>query len=284
VTIPTGGQGVAGLPVRRLSEADAGACSVLAVDRDWEPAPEKWRLLFELGEAYGVDDPAGGLAGAVALTRYGPGLAAVGKMLVARRHERQGLGGRLMRRALDEAGHTVVCLIATDYGRPLYERLGFRAVDESVRYIGPLTADPPEEKVREAEAADLAGIAELDRRSFGADRGALLAALPRAADRFVVSDGPAGPGFAAAFGSPDTLTIGPVVASELDVATGLIAALAAGADRPVRLDVPGRQPGLARWAGEHGLTVRRQSTYMVLGGDLPGAREHVFTPANMALC
>jgi predicted N-acetyltransferase YhbS len=287
VTIPPGGRGVTGLPVRRLSTADIEACAVLAVDRDWEPAPEKWRLLFELGEVYGVDDTGGGLAGAVALTRFGPGLAAVGKMLVARRHGRQGLGGRLMRHALDQAGDTVTCLIATEYGRPLYERLGFRAIDRSVRYIGSLAPGPPDlgaPELREVRAADLPGIAELDRRSFGADRGALLAALPRAADRFVVSDGPAVRGFAAAWRSADTLTIGPVVADGLAVATALIAGLAAGADRPVRLDLPGAHPGLAGWAAEAGLTVRRQSTYMVRGGDLPGARENVFAPANMALC
>jgi GNAT superfamily N-acetyltransferase len=287
VTIQPGGRGVAGQPVRRLTVADVEACSALAVDRDWEPAPEKWRLLFELGQVYGVDDPAGGLAAAVGLTRYGPGLAAVGKMLVTQRHGRQGLGGRLMAHVLDQAGDTVTCLIATDYGRPLYERLGFEAIDRSVRYIGPFAAgqpDPAGPGLREAGPADLAGLAELDRRSFGADRGALLAVLPRAADRFVVSDGPAVRGFAAAWRSPDTLTIGPVVADDLAVATALIAGLAAGADRPVRLDVPGRQPALASWIAERGLTERRQSTYMVRGGPLPGDREHVFGPANMALC
>ncbi len=243
-----GGRGVTGLPVRRLTAADLPACSVLAVDRDWEPTPDRWRLLYELGEIYGVDDTDGGLAGAVALTRYGPGLASIGKMLVARRHGRQGLGGRLMRHAMEQAGDTVICLLATAYGRPLYERLGFRAIDRSVRYIGPLAAGEPDPAEagqpapRAVSAADLPGIAELDRRSFGADRGALLTALPKLADQFVVSDGPPVRGFAAAWRSADTLAIGPVVASDPALATTLIASLAAGSDRPVRLEVPGRHP------------------------------------------
>ena len=295
MTNPPGGRGVTGLPVRRLTAADLPQCSALAVDRDWEPTPDRWRLLYELGEMYGVDDPAGGLAGAVALIRYGPGLASIGKMLVARRHGRQGLGGRLMRHAMDQAGDTVICLLATEYGRPLYERLGFRAIDRSVRYIGSLTAGQPDPAEagqaapREVSAADLPGIAELDLRSFGADRGALLTALPRLADQFVVSDlvasdGPAVRGFGAAWRSADTLTIGPVVAGDLALATTLIASLAAGSDLPVRIEVPGRHPGLASWAAARGLTVRAEATFMVRGGDLPGAREHVYLPANMALC
>src|ERR1700735_3929262 len=105
--VQPGERAVAGLPVRRLSPADLAACVELTVDRDWPPEPDKWRLLFAVGEVYGVDDPAGGLAGTVVLTRYGPGLAAVGMMVVASRHGRRGLGGRLLSFALEQADGAV---------------------------------------------------------------------------------------------------------------------------------------------------------------------------------
>ena len=84
-----------GLPVRRLTPADLPAIVELAADRDWPPEENKWRLMFAVSEPFGVDDPAGGLAGAVVLTRYGASLAAIGMMLVAARHGRKGLGSRL---------------------------------------------------------------------------------------------------------------------------------------------------------------------------------------------
>ncbi len=59
----------ADLPVRRLSAADLPACLDLAADRNWPREEHKWRLLFEVSEVYGLDDPAGGLAGTVVLTR-----------------------------------------------------------------------------------------------------------------------------------------------------------------------------------------------------------------------
>ena len=52
----------AGLPIRRLSPADLAACVELAADRGWPPERNKLRLLFAVGEGYGIDDPAGGLA------------------------------------------------------------------------------------------------------------------------------------------------------------------------------------------------------------------------------
>jgi hypothetical protein len=83
----------AGLPIRRLSGADMAACVELAADRGWPPERNKLRLLFAVGEAYGIDDPAGGLAAMVVLTRYGRQLAAVGTMVVASRFGRRDLAG-----------------------------------------------------------------------------------------------------------------------------------------------------------------------------------------------
>lgn len=290
---------VTGLPIRRLGEGDLPACVALAVGRGWEPAENKWQLIFELGEVFGVDDPAGGLAGAVALTRFGPGLAAIGKMLVAARHGRQGLGGRLMTHALGQLDGELPCLLATSLGRPLYERLGFRAVDSSVRYIGPFTPEQPgaaspgpavlpapRPLIRPAAGGDLPGLAALDRLAFGADRSRLLARLPEAPGRLDVAVPPAGgevSGFAASWLSPETLTIGPIVADGLATATALVTGLADGSELPLRLEVPGRHPGLADWAAARGLTVRSESTLMVRGGELPGAREQLFGPVNMAM-
>jgi predicted N-acetyltransferase YhbS len=304
MTVAPDPQAVTSLPVRRLAAADLPACVALALDRGWEPGAAKWQLLHETGEIFGVDDPAGGLAAAVALTRYGPRLAAIGKMLVANRYGRQGLGHRLMTHALSQLGGTVSCLLATEFGRPLYERLGFRAIDTSARYVGQFAPDPANTGPSAADlsAADLSttgpvprpvteadqpAIAELDRHAFGADRSRLLARLPQLTEQFLVTGGLARQsvrGYAASWRWPDTLTIGPVVADDLAVAIAMIESLAAGPDRPVRLEVPGRHPGLAGWAAGHGLTVQARATFMVHGGELPGSLGQLFCPVSMAMC
>jgi GNAT superfamily N-acetyltransferase len=325
---------ITGVPVTRLGAAELPDCIALGQDRGWSPDPDRWQLLFEAGEVFGIRDPAGGLAGSVALTLYGPAFAAIGNMLVAARHERRGLGGALMAHALTQAGGAVTCLFATSYGRPLYERLGFRPADRSVRFIGsfgpgplepvslvsgppgpgsltpgpltpgPLTPGPPGPgslasgalvpggpggdglAIRPVTAADEPAIAALDREVFGADRRAILARLPGLAERFLVALDPAGRavrGFAASWGHDGLLLAGPVVAGDLAVATALLTALAAGAGRPLRIEVAGRHPGLAQWAAARGLTARSETTFMTHGGDFPGRPGQLFGPLHVAM-
>ena len=149
---------VARLPVDRLGVADLGDCVALAADRGWPPEPVKWRLLFDCGTILGARDPAGGLAGCVVVTSYGPSLAAIGMMLVAARHEGQGLGRALLGRALAMAGDAVTMLFATDNGRPLYERMEFRAADVSIRHIGEFTTTPTAGPGEPGGAAASAGV------------------------------------------------------------------------------------------------------------------------------
>ncbi|HEY4461492.1 MAG TPA: GNAT family N-acetyltransferase, partial [Streptosporangiaceae bacterium] len=164
---------IAAAPVRRLVAADLAACVALSLDRDWGAEENKWSLLLEVAECFGVDAPGGGLAGAVVLGRYGSCLASVGMMLVASRYGRQGLGLALMNHLLGQAGDATVFLTATEAGRPLYRKVGFRTVGRSATFSGrfrPLAGDRPDE-TRAATGEDVAAVVEVDSRAFGAARG-----------------------------------------------------------------------------------------------------------------
>jgi GNAT superfamily N-acetyltransferase len=273
------------LPVRALTEADLPAIAALTSDRGWPPQHSKWQLMFAVSEPYGVDDPAGGLAGIVVLTRYRPALAVVGMMVVASRHGRRGLGRRLMAHVLALAGDTTVCLTATTQGRPLYERVGFRAVGTSVTYTGWLRADAADDLAgapRRVTAADLAAIAAADLTVFGADRRGVLTELVTFADDFRALADPED-GYAACRGEDGVGIIGPVVARSDAAARTLISSLSRGATAPVRVDILDRHAGLAHWVVARGLAIRNQSTLMVRGGDLPGDRARLYCPASVAI-
>jgi GNAT superfamily N-acetyltransferase len=270
------------LPITRLAADDLPACLDLAADRGWKPDPRKWALLLERCEVYGMRDPAGGgLAGSVMLARYGRRLVVVGLMLVATRHGRRGLGRRLMEHVLEQAGGATVFLYATSYGRPLYERLGFRVVGVVTTATGRFTGEP-DGGSRHAVPGDGGGILALDAAAFGADRGRLLAAYLGLAEqvRVVERDGELR-GYAVAAPAADQLGVGPVVAHDVETARTLIADVAGAAEVPVRLDVDHR---LRDWASEHGMTPGDDAALMVYGDrDLPGARERVVLPMTLAL-
>ncbi|MDX2704105.1 GNAT family N-acetyltransferase [Streptomyces sp. PA03-6a] len=281
-------------PVRRLTPADLPACSALAVSRDWGAEEHKWRFLLTHGTGYGIDAPDGdGLAATTVLTRYAGGLAAVSMVLVAARYEGQGLGRRIMTHVLAEAGDDTVTLHATDRGRPLYEKLGFRAVGTVVTHRGrfapsvPAGADgPAAARPRPFTDADLPALLVLDAEVFGADRSPLLRDLPRFAERLLVTeeDGVL-TGYASAWLNADTLVVGPVVAGSAAGAKGLIDAITRDAGTPVRLDLrTGTPGGLDGWAAEHGVTPVFPNTLMVLGDrDLPGDEHRRHTPLMVAL-
>ncbi|HEX4700966.1 MAG TPA: GNAT family N-acetyltransferase [Pseudonocardiaceae bacterium] len=273
------------MTIRILDISDLSHCIALAEDRDWPPEDHKWRLLFRAGDVYGIDDPAGGgLAGVVVCTRYGRELAAVGMMLVAESHGRQGLGTRLMRHVIANAGVATIWLTATSYGRPLYEKVGFRAIDECTQYTGDFTGTEPRMRSRPVTDADLPAILALDAKVFGAPRPDLLRHLPEFTDGFRVMEGPNGLiGFGAAWRNTDNTVLGPVVADDKDTARALLSDLAASTTGPVRLDLVRSRPDQLAWAAEHGLRPGSSTTVMIHGDDLPGDRDRLFNPLMVAM-
>ena len=283
-------------PVRRLGPDDLPQCVALALDRGWSPERAKWALLFEVSEVFGVDAPDGGLAGAVVLTRYGPRLASVGMMLVAARHGRRGLGRALMEYLLAEAGDTTVILVATDLGKPLYDKLGFRTIRRNAIFFGRFqaataasataTGDNSKMRTRPADpAADMPAILDIDKAAFGADRSHLLTRLPTFAAqlRVLETDGRVN-GFAAAWLNDTTTVAGPVVAPDGAAARRLITDLATQVRGPIRLDLDPERPELPDWAVRHGLDLVGLGTVMAYGAqNPPGDPGRLFTPISVAL-
>jgi predicted N-acetyltransferase YhbS len=319
-TVPSDSNGVPFPPVRRLGPDDLRHCVRLSVDRGWLPEKAKWALLLEVSEVFGIDAPDGGdsaggahgagsgdgaLAGAVVLTRYGADLASVGMMLVAARYGRRGVGRALMEHLLAEAGDATVTLFATDLGRPLYDKLGFRAIRRSAAFTGSFRAEPAEPtepaetaepaatraadnskmRTRPATAADMASIMDVDKAAFGADRSRLLRRLPAFAGQILVLETGRGVvGFAAAWQNHTSTVIGPVVAPDGAAARRLIGDLAAGIRGQVRLDLDPDRPELPPWAVRHGLQPTGLNAVMAYGDrPPPGDPARLFTPISIAL-
>ncbi|MFE0137686.1 GNAT family N-acetyltransferase [Streptomyces sp. NPDC059037] len=279
------------LPIRRLTLRDVTACADLSQDRGWPREDHKWGLLLSAGTGHGIDDPDGsGLIAACVVTEYGPherpGLGAIGMVLVAERHARKGIGRRLMRHVVEEAGTTPLTLHATPNGRPLYEELGFKTTGRAEMVRGRFTADGPLPGVatRPATAEDLTAILRLDHEVFGLDRTHMITRLPAFVDQLRVAEADGEIiGYAGAWPNMETHVIGPLIARDTDTAKALIGSLAAGSDRPLRTDIDVRHEELLAWVKERGLEPIAFNAVMTYGiPELPGDWSRRFAPLTVA--
>ncbi|MEJ2856662.1 MULTISPECIES: GNAT family N-acetyltransferase [unclassified Saccharothrix] len=255
--------------VRTLTLADVPACVTLAADRGWPPEHTKWEFLLRVGAGFGlVDGPR--LVGTTIITRFGDEHAAVSMVLVASSHGGRGLGRRLVEHALEAAGTPVASLFATQFGKPLYEKLGFRSVGMVAAHFG--TLDVPAAGVSEP-VTDRERLVAEDAKVFGADRSAMWAEYFDFAREVRVSPD----GFVGSWLNTNRLVVGPVVAGSLAEAKALISDVAEG---PARVDV--RDPELAAWLTEHGMPQRFEVDLMVRG-EFTGARDRLWAPVMQAL-
>jgi GNAT superfamily N-acetyltransferase len=280
----------ADLPIRRLTLRDLPACADLSESRGWLREEHKWSFLLTAGNGYGIDDPAGGLVAACVVTPYGPPgrteFAAIGMVLVAERHERQGIGRRLMRHVLSVTGTTPLTLYATENGRPLYEKVGFTITGRSETVSGLFQREekPARITARAATAEDLPGILRLDGEVFGADRTPVITRLPAFTDHLCVAEDRGELiGYAGAWPTTDTQVVGPLIARDTETAKSLVSFLAARTDRPLRTDIDVRHAELLAWLKQRGLASVSVQAVMAYGtAELPGDWTRRFAPLTVA--
>jgi GNAT superfamily N-acetyltransferase len=258
--------------MRLLTADDLPACVRLASDRQWPEEPYKWAFLLRVGTGFGLLD-GDALVGTTIVTRFGDEHAAVSMVLVASSHGGRGLGRRLVEHALEFAGTPVVSLHATSYGKPLYEKLGFRSAGRVTAHVGAFRGTASGTS-RPAVEADRAKVVAADAEVFGADRSAMWDELFGFASQVRVADD----GFAATWPSGYRTMVGPVVAPSVGRAAELISDLAAGTT--VRVDVG--DPALAVWLQGQGL-VPRSSVDLMVRGAFSGDRSRLYAPVMQAL-
>ncbi|WP_037674829.1 GNAT family N-acetyltransferase [Streptomyces griseus] len=278
------------LPIRRLTLRDLTACADLSENRGWPREEHKWGFLLSAGKGYGIDDPDGGLVTACVVTEYGrqdrPELGAIGMVLVAERHARQGIGRRLMRHVVSALDPTPLTLHATPYGRPLYEELGFKVTGRAEMLLGHFALGGPQPQVatRAATAEDLPAILRFDEEVFGVDRTHIITRLPAFADQLrVAEEGGRLIGFAGSWPNMDTQVVGPLIARDAETAKALVTSLAARTDRPLRTDIDVRHEELLAWAKGRGLASVAFNAVMTHGiTELPGDWTRRFAPLTVA--
>jgi len=267
--------------VRTLTAADVPWAIALTDTESWGyTARDFERLLYLEPEGVFLAEADGERVGITATTTYGT-LAYIGAVIVDPRWRGRHAGDALMHAALDfldTRGVASARLNAYLNVIPFYERLGFRTEFENHRYAG-RSEGRVAPGVRLGRADDLAAMAELDRRYFGADRTRLLRRLLEEFPATSLAFDDAGEVLAYAFANPggDACEIGPFVCDPArpTEAEALLHAMFAAANTPCAFSVPAPNATgveIARRAGfrETFRTVRMVRGSSGSGGDPRG--------------
>jgi GNAT superfamily N-acetyltransferase len=237
----------------------------------------------------------GSVVGTAVATINGP-VAWIGTIWVASTARRRGLGLALTEATIDAAetaGCRTLLLVATDSGRPLYERLGFSLhtwyVTLEAPGVAPTSAiaataddDGAGPAVRALRTADLDAMAALDRVATGEDRRHLLTAFAAPDTTRIVTDGedrPAGFVIRAPWGG------GATVAPRADDALAILHArrLAAGPDRRVRAGILLENDAGATALAADGWTEAWRAPRLIRGEALDWRPDHIWGQFNHAL-
>jgi ribosomal protein S18 acetylase RimI-like enzyme len=190
-------------------------------------------LLYDSNGCF-VAEENGDRIGMCVATAYGES-GFLGELIVRNDARGRGVGTQLMQHAityLAQRGVRSIYLDGVEAAIPLYERLGFRKVCRSLRFSGKLRG-ARYRRVRAMTPADLAVVAEMDRRAFDADRSFFLQrrlSLHPHLCHVLEAKGQIR-GFIMGRARADLVSVGPwVVPSRVTQPDQLLAALAAEAD------------------------------------------------------
>ncbi|MEC3421009.1 GNAT family N-acetyltransferase, partial [Bacillus cereus] len=166
--------------VECLRKEQIGDIVALSSYIGWDYNREEVETIFNSGIVYGVWNERKELIASAAIILYGEALASIGMVIVHSDYKGRGIGKMITDSCIKSVlAHTPIMLIATDEGKPLYEKLGFREVSYVSKYIcNSYNANnhciKNEDYMMNYEECDLEKIIKIDENAFGTNRKVFL--------------------------------------------------------------------------------------------------------------
>jgi GNAT superfamily N-acetyltransferase len=275
-----------------LGPEEAEAVMPLSSEAGWNQVPADWRFMLGVGHGAGVRDEEGRWIGTGLMLPLGERIAWISMVLVEGPHRRRGIGGQLLEHCFQRAEQqgAIAGLDATEFGRPVYLRYGFRDVYTLRRWrldgLPESRSAPEGLAVVPVNASDLGEIARYDRARSGLEREHVLVHLlerrPQLALAARRGDGVAG--YALARDGRVATHVGPVVADSAATAVALIAAAMHAGAPPYLLDVPDAHADMRGWLESQGATAPRGFMRMLRHAHAPvESEQYVFALAGPEL-
>lgn len=241
----------------------------------WDYDEPEIRTIMESGTVYGHKTTTGEIIACAAIVPYKEDLASLGMVIVHPDYRRLGLGKTATMKCVQSLpGSVPIMLISTPEGKPMYEQLGFKAIDGVQKFLcdsfqTPTNLDVSEYTIEPFQSSYLPQMVELDHAACGARRDKFLAVrIEQAKDAIVVKNSSGKVvGFALSIQGTVNLLIGPIVAPNHEVAVNLLDRLVVGNTSRIRIDIPQGQSEFGPVLMRCGFRMVSQPPIMILNGD-----------------
>jgi ribosomal protein S18 acetylase RimI-like enzyme len=190
---------IEGFEIRPLRAADVEAAIELARAQGFRDRTRFYEFVMRVPSCQAVVGVVGGRLVATGLATASGSVGWLGSIAVEAEFRRRGIGRAVteeLMRLLRLAGCETLSLEATEAGRPMYERMGFRVVSHyhqlQADHLAEEPIPPQGTRARPLEPADLAAVCALDRQATGEDRSAPLTVLAESGGWILEDDPTAG--------------------------------------------------------------------------------------------
>lgn len=256
--------------LRQMNENDTETGYQLSQQVKWPHRREDWLQAYRLGEGL-VATEAGKTVGCALIWHWG-GSHTLGLVIVDPLCQGRGIGKLLMEGLLEKAPEGMVRLHATEMGKGLYEKYGFRQQSPMHQHQSaslppfPAAEPAPGQRLRAATADDLPRLIDYDYSAHGLRRAALYEDLAGSAEFITVLEtGDEITGFAVVRRFGRGYVVGPLLARDEAAARTLFCDCAARLqDEFVRIDTQGEWP-FSVWLKAQGMPVVDAPVMMVRG-------------------
>ncbi|HKW18454.1 MAG TPA: GNAT family N-acetyltransferase [Terriglobales bacterium] len=266
--------------LRLIKTSDLADAYELSTAAGWNQALDDWRMLLDISPrgCFGIEVD-GTLVATTTVVNYQKELAWIGMVLTKPEYRHRGFARRLLACALeyaDSTGVETIKLDATEQGKPLYEKFGFRAEQPVERWSRP--GSPQSSSAKPATGLD-ATLLGLDREAYVADRASLLQTLTAKSTVYQDSGG-----FLFTRTGRTTRYLGPCVTSDYETACRLIVEASDKAhDVSWSWDLLPENKEAVALAKEFGFSPQRYLTRMTRGKPLRGNERMIYAIAGFEL-
>ncbi|PFE56912.1 GNAT family N-acetyltransferase [Bacillus cereus] len=240
--------------VERLRKGKIEDIVALSSYIGWDYSREEIETILNTGIVYGVVNEREELIASAAIILYGETLVSIGMVIVHPDYKGRGIGKIITDSCVKSvSAQTPIMLIATDEGKILYEKLGFRAVSYVSKYIcNSYNANDHcvgnEDYMINYEECDLEKIIKIDEYAFGTNRKAFLKKrIIQSEQCIVVKDNKQNVlGYGLSIQTSENKILGPVVAKNDAMAMRIVHYLAREHHGKLRIDVPEGKKGFMK--------------------------------------